>query len=365
MAKNKNLNAAARNKNDEFYTQFSDIQREMNCYYLWDKNFLKDKTVLLPCDDPDWSNFTKFFALNLPLYKMKKLISTSYAADAKKINFHPQISLFEEEQPNFDIRKTNSHGKIFTLDMETRSRKPYAPDSLTFDYLEGDGDFRSAEVKKLRDEADVIITNPPLSLFREFLAWIMEADKKFLIIGNINCITYKEVFPLIMANKIWLGNGIGRWISGFIVPEDYELYGTETRIDEWGKRIVATNQCLWLTNLEHGKRHEPLRLMTLEQNFRYSKHKEIRGIGFKKYDNYDAIEVPFVDAIPDDYDGVMGVPITFLDKYCPEQFEILGHTSSSDLSPAVEALRTDPKNRNRGMINGQQKYDRLLIRRRR
>ncbi len=304
MAKNENMNSAKRNKNDEFYTQFSDIQREMNCYYLWDKNFLKDKTVLLPCDDPEWSNFTKFFALNLPLYKMKKLISTSYAADEK----------------NF------SHGKIFTLDMETRSRKPYAPDSLTFDYLEGDGDFRSAEVKKLRDEADVIITNPPFSLFREYVAQLMKFDKKFLIIGNINCITYKEVFPLIMANKIWLGNGMGRWISGFIVPENYELYGTETRIDEWGRRIVATNQCLWLTNLEHGKRHEPLRLMTLEQNFRYSKHKEIRGTGYPKYDNYDAIEVPFVDAIPDDYEGVMGVPITFLDKYCPEQFEILGNS---------------------------------------
>ena len=366
MAGNKNLNSAARDKNDEFYTQYGDIQRELNCYYLYDKNFLRGKTVLLPCDDPQWSNFTKFFAANFKLYGLKKLISTSYAAEKKKFIYKPMRSFFDDEDaPQFDSNKDFSHGKIFRLEAADIAAVDYPLDALkdSWHYLQGDGDFRSAEVKALRDESDVIITNPPFSKFREFLKWIIDADKKFLIIGNINCITYKEVFPLIQQNKIWLGNGMGRWVSGFIVPEGYELYGTEAHINDNGERIVATNQCLWLTNLEHGKRHEPLKLMSVEECLQC--HPKIRGIGFQRYDNYDAIEVPATDAIPYDYDGVMGVPITFLDKYCPEQFEILGHTSANDLSPAVEALRTDPKNRNRGLINGKIKYDRLLIRHRR
>ena len=338
MASNRYLHSAARDKNDEFYTQYSDIQRELNCYYDYDKNFLRGKTVLLPCDDPEYSNFTKFFARNFKLYGLKKLISTGCAEASK----------------NF------SRGKIYTLDANGLANVDCELDARNcWQYLEGDGDFRSDEVTRLRDEADVIITNPPFSLFRAFLKWILAADKKFLIIGNINCITYKEVFPLIKQNKIWLGNGMGRWISGFIVPDDYELYGTEARVDEDGNRIIATNQCLWLTNIEHGRRHKPLRLMTYADCELYNP--KIRGVGFQRYDNYNAIEVPFVDAIPADYAGVMGVPITFLDKYCPEQFEILGHTSATDLSPAVEALRTDPKNRNRGIVNGQTKYDRLLI----
>lgn len=365
MAGNQNLNSAARERNDEFYTQFDDIQRELNCYRIYDENFLRGKTVLLPCDDPEWSNFTKFFALNFKRYGLKKLISTSYAADKKKFIYKPMRNLFDEnDTPQFDKSKDFSHGRIYTLDADDLSKVDYALKALNhWEYLEGDGDFRSEEVKRLRDEADVIITNPPFSLFREFLKWIIDAGKQFLIIGNINCITYKEVFPLIKQNKIWLGNGMGRWVSGFIVPEGYELYGTEARIDAAGNRIVATNQCLWLTNLEHGRRHEPLNLMTYEQC--EQAHPKIRGVGFQKYDNYDAIEVPATDAIPSDYEGVMGVPITFLDKYCPEQFEVLGHTSSSDLSPSVEALRTDPKNRNRGIIDGKQKYDRILIRHRR
>lgn len=313
------LTLAAKAKNDEFYTLYDDIQKELNCYLDYDKNTFKDKTVLLPCDDPEWSNFTKFFAANFERYKMKKLISTSYAAEKKKYIYKDMSNLFDDD-PNIDDEKEISRGKIFTM---TEPGENFYLDNLQWEYLEGDGDFRSEEVKKLRDEADVIITNSPFSLFREFLAWIMEATKKFLIIGNINCITYKEVFPLIKDNKIWLGNGMGRWISGFIVPEGYELYGTEARIED-GQRIVVTNSCLWLTNLEHGRRHQPLQLMTMARNLKHSKHKIIKEQGYPKYDNYDAIEVPFADAIPDDYDGVMGVPITFLDKYCPEQFEILG-----------------------------------------
>jgi hypothetical protein len=176
--------------------------------------------------------------------------------------------------------------------------------------MEGDGDFRSDEVKKLRDEADIIITNPPFSLFREFLAWFTEAKKHFLVIANMNAITYKEVFPLIIENKLWLGisNGARRYLK----PD--------------GSFQQMGNTC-WFTNLDHGRRHEPLSLMTMNNNLKHSRHKEIKGRKkYDKYDNYNAIEVPFTDAIPSDYDGVMGVPISFLDKYCPEQFEILGAT---------------------------------------
>lgn len=374
---NKNLNSASKAKNDEFYTQFSDIQRELNCYYLYDENFLRGKTVLLPCDDPQWSNFTKFFAMNFKLYGLKKLISTSFAAEKKKFIYKPMRNLFaDEDEPQFDDSKDFSHGRIYTLDEKSVAAVDYPLDALhNWTYLDGDGDFRSAEVKALRDEADVIITNPPFSMFREFLKWILDAGKQFLIIGNINCITYKEVFPLIKDNKIWLGNGMGRWISGFIVPDGYELYGTEARIDEDGNRIVATNQCLWLTNLEHGKRHEPLQLMTLADNIVASRHKEIRGVGYPKYDNYDAIEVPFVDAIPRDYNGVMGVPISFLDKYCPEQFEIVGMAKRGAGDPAlrtkVYTVNDSPNysDLNAGPVlfkDGQLKntYPRILIRRR-
>ncbi|MBR6013117.1 MAG: adenosine deaminase [Selenomonadaceae bacterium] len=335
MAGNKNLNNALKNKNDEFYTLYDDIQKEVNNYLDYDKNVFRDKTILLPCDDPKWSNFTKFFAMNFEFYGLKKLISTSYAKNKKLFVYNPQTDLFETESPIFDEKKEDSHGKIYTLDRKSIKTNPYAPDALQWNYLEGDGDFRSDEVKKLFEEADIIITNPPFSLFREFLKQIMDFKKNFLIIGNINCITYKEVFPLIMQNKIWIGNGMGRWISGFIVPDDYELYGTEARIEN-GKRIVATNQCLWLTNLEHGKRHEKLNLLTMTENIKYSRHKEVKNIGYKNYDNYDAIEVPFTDSIPDDYEGVMGVPITFLDKYCPEQFEIIGISKT----PLCGNLRT-------------------------
>lgn len=259
---------------------------------------------MLPCDDPEWSNFTKFFAQNFEMLGLKKLISTSYASASKKIEYH-QITLFEMNSPQYDEKKTDTHGKIFVLEKDSDASGRIDINDLEWSYLEGDGDFRSEEVRKLRDEADVIITNPPFSMFREFLSWIIEANKKFLIIGNINCILYKEVFPYIMDNKIWLGNGMGRWISGFIVPDNYELYGTEARIED-GKRIVATNNCLWLTNLDHGRRHQPLQLMSMADNIKYSKHKQIKENKYQKYDNFDAIEVPFTDAIPNDYEGIMG-----------------------------------------------------------
>ena len=359
MAGNRNLNAAAQGKNDEFYTQYGDIQRELNCYYKYDNDFLRGKTVLLPCDDPEFSNFTKFFAMNFGLYGLKKLISTSYAAEKKKFIYKPMRNLFDDNDlPQFDASKDFHHGRIYTLEAEDFANVKHEFDPLkNWQYLDGDGDFRSNEVKRLRDQADVIITNPPFSMFRDFLKWILDAGKKFLIIGNINCITYKEVFPLIKENKIWLGNGMGRWISGFLVPEGYELYGTEARVDADGNRIVATNQCLWLTNIEHGRRHQPLRLMTYADCEQC--HPKVRDTGFQRYDNYDAIEVPATDAIPRDYDGVMGVPITFLDKFCPEQFELLG-ISYNHGAPDCH-IKGETWN---ARINGREIYKRLFIRRR-
>lgn len=352
VRENSGLTAAKSAKNDEFYTQFTDIQKEINAYLEYNPNIFRGKIILLPCDDPEWSNFTKFFAQNFENFGLRKLISTSYAMESKRVQYH-QISLFEMNSPQYDEEKTNTHGKIFTLDKDIDASGKRDINDLEWSYLEGDGDFRSEEVRKLRDEADIIITNPPFSMFREFLSWILEADKKFLIIGNINCVLYKEVFPYIMENRIWLGNGMGRWISGFIVPDNYELYGTEARVED-GKRIVATNNCLWLTNLDHGRRHQPLRLMSMADNIKYSKHKQVRDSKYPKYDNFDAIEVPFTDAIPSDYDGIMGVPVTFLDKYNPEQFEIVGEFNHGKDGDFDLTLPT---------IEGKSVYKRIAIRR--
>lgn len=260
--------------------------------------------------------------------------------------------------PQYNETITNSHGKIFTL---TRRNKKVDINDLNWKYLDGDGDFRSDEVKALRDEADIIVTNPPFTLFRDFFNWIMEAGKKFLIIGNINCITYKEIFPRIMENEVWLGNGMGRWISGFIVPKSYPLYGTEAKINEDGQRIVATNNCLWLTNLDHGRRHQPMQLMTMADNIKFSKHKQVRELKYPKYDNYDAIEVPYSDAIPSDYDGVMGVPITFLDKYNPEQFEIIGCSDNGAVDDKYKLPHF--KKHNEPYIAGKKVYKRVFTRR--
>ena len=320
---NENLKKAKKAKNDEFYTQWVDIEKEIMAYIDYNPDVFRDKTILLPCDDPEWSNFTKFFAQNFEAFGLKKLISTSYAYESKNVNMPYKVSLFEEKAPHFDPNINKIRGKIFTLDHDSNQNGVIDIDDLEWQYLEGDGDFRSDEVKQLRDEADIIITNPPFSLFREFVNWIYEVEKTFLIIGNINCITYKEIFNLIKNDFAWLGTGMGRAISGFIVPENYELYGTEAKIDSCGNRIVATNSCLWLTNLDHGRRHKPLKLMTMAENIKHSKHKEVKGQKYKKYDNYDAIDVTYTDSIPRDHEGVMGVPITFLDKYNPKQFEIL------------------------------------------
>ena len=316
-----NLKDAKSTKNDEFYTQYEDIQREINAYLEYNPDVFKGKTVLFPCDDPEWSNFTKFFAQNFENFGLKKLISTSYATESKKVKFQ-QLSLFEENSPQFDETKTNTHGKIFTLTRDSNKSGNIDIDDLEWNYLDGDGDFRSEEVIELRNEADIIVTNPPFSLFREFLAWIIEADKKFIIIGNMNAITYKEVFPLIRDNKIWLGNGFSGGNAYFRpIGENFANYANGVYDDKTG--LVKFRNCCWFTNFEHGRRHQPLSLMTADDNIKFSKHKEIRNMGYCEYDNYNAIEVPYTDAIPSDYDGIMGVPISFLDKYCPEQFEII------------------------------------------
>lgn len=322
---NTNLGKAKTGKNDEFYTQYCDIQKEMNAYVEYNPDVFRDKTILLPCDDPEWSNFTKFFALNFENYGIRKLISTSYAPESKKIKAW-QPTLFETSNPQFDADKSKTHGKIFVLDRDMDGDGRINIDDLQWEYLEGDGDFRSREVCALRDEADIIITNPPFSLFREFMAWIMEADKKFIIIGNQNAITYKEVFPLLKNNRIWLGNGFKGGAAHFI--SNYEDIATA---GDHRQGMIRVSGVTWFTNLEHGKRHQPLELMTMEDNIMYSRHEKIRGHGYDNYDNFDAIEVPFSDAIPIDYEGIMGVPITFLDKYCPEQFEILGMCENEDL----------------------------------
>lgn len=260
---------------------------------------------------------------------------------SKEAKYGRQTAIEEENIEKPKNKKDYTHGKIYILDHDTNKDNKIDVNDLEDNYIEDaknpDGDFRSEFVTKLRDEADIIITNPPFSLFREFLNWIMQANKKFLIIGNMNAITYKEVFPLIKDNKIWLG--VVNGAKEYLTPE--------------GEKKKMGNTC-WFTNIEHGRRHEPLPLMTMKENLSHSKHKIIREKGYQKYDNYDAIEVPFSDAIPSDYDGIMGVPISFLDKYSPEQFEILGDNRYHDGDENANDIN---------YVNGKCTYRRILIRR--
>lgn len=325
---NERLKKAKTDKNDEFYTQYEDIQREINAYLDFNPDTFRNKTVLLPCDDPEWSNFTKFFAQNFESLGLKKLISTSYAPESKKFKVPLQMSLFETENENYDPQKSQTNGKIFTLTRDTNNNGVIDINDLEWAYLEGDGDFRSDEVTKLRDEADIIVTNPPFSLFREFVGWIMEANKQFLIIGNINCISYKEIFPLLSKNLMWAGCRFNERVNGknqtFRVPDNYPMTGTELFVGPDGKKYISVPGIAWFTNLEHGRRHQPIPLMSMSDNIKFSSHKEVRNKSYLKYDNYDALNVPFTDSIPSDYEGNMGVPISFLKYHCPEQFEILG-----------------------------------------
>jgi hypothetical protein len=328
------LNSAKKAKNDEFYTQFHDIEKEMNAYREYDPNVFKGKTILLPCDDPEWSNFTKYFAQNFQTLGIKKLISTSFAPNSKAKEIPYEPTLFELESDEFDDVKTESNGKIFTLERDKTGDGVINVEDLEWTYLEGDGDFRSEEIKALRDEADIIITNPPFSLFREFLSWLVEGQKDFVLIGNMNAITYKEVFPLIKENKMWVGATNFNTGMFFFVPETFvyaDTYKFEREIN--GKKVSRVPGVCWYSTLDHGRRHEPMRLMSMADNLKFNKH--VSTVGYQKYDNYDAIEIPYADAIPSDFDGVMGVPISFLSRYNPEQFEILGATQRGchDLVP--------------------------------
>lgn len=329
--KNASLTAAKRAKNDEFYTQWADIEREMNAYLEYDPDVFRGKTILLPCDDPEWSNFTKFFALHFLDYGLKKLISTSYAPNSNAGLASYKPTLFERSNPVYDKTKSMERGRVFVLgEADVNADGVINIDDLQWSYLESDGDFRSDEVTALRDEADVVITNPPFSLFREFIGWLVDGEMKFSVIGSNNAVTYRETFRLIKDNLLWKGATANNTDMVFGVPKGSDVKESDKQkaerlgypADEEYDYTRMGNSC-WFTNIDHGRRHEPLQLMTMADNLKYSRHKDLKGSKYQRYDNYDAIEVPYVDAIPSDYDGIMGVPVTFLDKYNPEQFEIL------------------------------------------
>lgn len=355
MAGNSSLGAAKDAKNDEFYTQYSDIEAEMNAYVEFNPDVFRGKTILLPCDDPEWSNFTKYFAANFERFGLKKLISTSYAKGAG----NKQLTLFEMDSPLYDADKHDDHGKVFTLTRDKDGSGRVDTDDIEFSgYLEGDGDFRSAEVKALRDEADIIITNPPFSLFREFVAWIMEAKKQFVIIGNQNAVTHRDIFPLIQNNKIWLGAPFPGGNAYFKVPEDADVSGYAKGVFDPETRRVHFRNCRWFTNLDYGGRHERLLLDTMAHNLKFNKklcnkfERDFGKVEYPHYANYDALEVPFVEAIPSDYDGIMGVPRTFLDRYNPEQFEIMGRDGDLDWAMTTGSFFTPPS------LEKQQEYKR-------
>jgi hypothetical protein len=292
-ATNKLLQKAKKSKSDEFYTQLSDIESELQHY----KGHFENKVVYCNCDDPRISNFFNYFSSNFRNLGLEKLLTACY------------------QKQEFDLFNLTQTQKGFFYEYSGLD-KP-----IEIREFKGDGDFRSAESIELLKQSDIVVTNPPFSLFREYVEQIVKYNKKFLIIGNINAITYKEIFKLIKENKAWLGINLGRGISGFIVPEHYELYGTEARVDSLGNRIISPNNCLWLTNLDNFKRHEDIELTK-----RYFGNET----EYLKYDNYDGINVDKTEDIPLDYEGYMGVPITFLHKFNPDQFEIIKFRKGND-----------------------------------
>lgn len=361
---NSNLSAARRVKKDEFYTQWADIEREMNAYREYDPDVFRDKVILCPCDDPEWSNFAKFFALHFTDFGLKKLISTSYAPDSNPAGKFYAPTLFETGDPRYDETKTYTNGKKFVLEREDVTGDDVINiDDLQWEYLAGDGDFTSAEVTALRDEADIVITNPPFSLFRRFVAWLMEGDKKFSIIGNNNAVTTKDFFALIKDNQIWMGATGGNSDMVFGVPKGVEVQPKDAakakRLgyppDEKFDYTRQGNSC-WYTNIDHGRRHEPMQLMTTADNIKFSRHKAVKAIGYRTMDNYDAIAVPRTEAIPSDHDGLMGVPPSFLDRYNPDQFEIVSLTQTwSDIStkkyPGQVLVKPDGTRKKVGALN--------------
>lgn len=338
---NKNLTNAKKAKNDEFYTQYSDIQKEIEAYVEYNPDVFRGKVVYCNCDDPFESNFFRYFVLNFNKLGLKRLITTSYKPSPVA---NTQLGLFGENktlaEPKGRPKVTANKfiiNEVYDIDGDGEFNLKDIAQQLKenkhneWTPLKEDGDFRSDECIELLEESDIVVTNPPFSLFREYIKQLFYHGKKFSIIGNMNAITYKEVFPLIKENKMWLGPSISSGDREFQVPDSYPITAAGWRIDDDGKKFLRIKGVRWFTNLDHGHRHQPLPLMTMEENLKYSKHKEIKSKkAYDKYDNYDAIEVPFTDAIPSDYDGVMGVPISFLDKYNPEQFEIIKFRHGND-----------------------------------
>ena len=289
---NQNLIQAAQARKDEFYTQLSDIEKELRHY----REHFAGKVVLCNCDDPRVSNFFKYFTLNFEALGLRRVIATCY-----KNNTPDLFSTHKAEQAVYQI-----------YDGDRNGNRRVDPNEIEVRPLQGDGDFRSPECVELLKQADIVCTNPPFSLFREYIAQLIKYNKRFLIIGNVNAISYKEVFPLFIANKVWLGPSIHSGDRKFNVPDDYPLNAAGCGIDENGKKYIRVKGVRWFTNLDYKERHEPLPL-----------YKRYTPEAYPRYDNYNAINVDVTKEIPMDYDGVMGVPVTFMDYYCPEQFEIV------------------------------------------
>jgi len=369
---NNNLNSAKTTKNDEFYTQFSDIQKEIEAYIEYDKNTFKNKVVYCNCDDPFESNFFRYFVLNFKRLGLKSLITTSYKPSPVA---NTQLGLFgddktlqpEQGRPKITANKfvinevgdINGDGSFSLQDiaeqLKTNKNNEWEP-------LKGDGDFRSEECIELLKQSDIVVTNPPFSLFREYMSQLFEFDKKFLVIGNMNAITYKEIFPMIKANKLWLGNNakVNGGAMFYEIPEAIVNLDQvrEIKVNEQGRKVYITRVqgVRWYTNLDHGRRHQPLSLMSMADNLKFNKKMQDKT-AYDKYDNYDAIDVSYVDAIPSDYDGVMGVPISFMDKYSSEQFEIVGANRGVGQDPDGIYGRST-------YVNGKETYKKLFIKHR-
>ena len=343
---NKSLGAAKKGKNDEFYTQYSDIQKEIESYLEYDQDTFRDKTIYCNCDDPFESNFFRYFVLNFNRLGLKRLITTSYKpstlANTQLGLFGDDKSILQEKgRPKVTANKfiinevgdTDGDGQYNLKDIAEQLRlnrnNEWAP-------LEGSGDFRSNECVELLKESDIVVTNPPFSLFRDYVAQLVEYDKRFVIIGNMSAITLKEIFPLIKDSKMWYGQSISSGDREFRVPDSYPIEAAGWRIGENGEKYLRVKGVRWFTNLDHGRRHQFLPLMTMAENIKFNK-KMAGKTEYDRYDNYDAIEVPFTNAIPSDHEGVMGVPISFLDKYSPEQFEIIGMAKRGAGDPALKS----------------------------
>lgn len=347
MADNQRLSNAKNAKQDEFYTRLVDIEDELKHY----KHHFKNKTVLCNCDDPRVSNFFHYFSYNFEALGLKRLITTCYK--------NQQRDLFSQHDSEKAIWLE------YTGD-RNGNRVP-DPEEIGIRHFNGDGDFRSAECIELLKQADIVVTNPPFSLFREYVAQLMEYKKKFVIMGNKNAITYKEVFPLLKENKMWLGPSIRSGDRAFYVPDDYPLEAAGCGIDETGRRFIRVKGVRWFSNIDHGKRHEMLQLDTMTNNLKFNKklrtelQKRYGKLEYPRYDNYDAIEVPFTECIPSDYNDIMGVPITFLDKFNPDQFEIIGCTESEGKGYS-SGLWDSRSGIAQPVVGGERRYKRIFIR---